>query len=105
MLELTDKNFETEVIKADLPVLVDFSAVWCGPCQMAMPAIEELAKKYEGKIKVGKVDIDQSGGISQKYGVMSVPTAIIFQDGKETKRQVGFPGKDGYEKLLEEVLA
>ena len=104
MLKLTEKNFEAEVLKSDLPVMVDYTAVWCGPCQMAEPVIEELAKDYQGKIKVGKVDIDQDGGLSQKYGVMSVPTIIFFKKGKEVKRQIGFPGKDGYEELIKSVL-
>lgn len=104
MLDLTDKNFESEVLKSDLPVLVDFSAVWCGPCQMAEPVIEELAKEFEGKIRFGKVDIDQAQELASKYGVMSVPTVVIFKGGEEIKRLVGFPGKDGYQKMIEEVL-
>jgi thioredoxin 1 len=103
-LEVTDKNFEEEVIKSKLPVFVDFFAPWCGPCQMAAPIIDELAKEYEGKAKVVKLNVDESPKAAQKYGVMSIPTVVIFKDGKEAKRTVGFPGKEGYETLLGEVL-
>lgn len=104
MLELTDQNFEEQVLKAELPVLVDFFADWCGPCQMAGPVIEELAETYQGKVKVGKVDVDQNSQTAQKYGVMSIPTVIVFKDGKEVKRLVGFPGKAGYEEAIKAVL-
>jgi thioredoxin 1 len=104
MFELTDKNFHEEVLKADLPVLVDFWAPWCQPCLMAGPVIEELAEEYQGKMKVGKVNVDENPGISQKYGIMSIPTVIIFKKGKEIKRLIGFPGKSGYQGLIEEAI-
>lgn len=104
MIELTDQNFDKEALQADLPVLVDFGAPWCGPCLMADPVIEELAKEYEGKIKVGKMNVDQGPKTAQKYGIMSVPTVIVFKDGKEVKRQIGFPGKEGYKKIIEEII-
>ena len=93
MLELTDKNFEKEVLKSDLPVLVDFSGSWCPPCKMLAPIIEELAKELEGKVKVGKLDIDQDREIAVKYNVMSVPTMILFRNGQEEKRIVGLRSK------------
>lgn len=105
MVILTDKNFEGEVLKSDLPVLVDFWAPWCGPCQTAGPVIEELAKEYEEKIKVGKLNVDENLKIAQKYGIMSIPTVIIFKNGDEVRRQVGFPGKAGYEKLIDSILS
>lgn len=106
MIELTDKNFKIEVLKpAGLPVFVYFWALWCGPCQMASPVVEELAGEYEGKIKVGKINIDENSQITGKYGVMSIPTVIVFQKGKEIKKQMGFPGKEGYKKLIDEALA
>ena len=104
MTEFTDKNFKKEVLESDLPVMVDFFATWCGPCQMAAPVIEELAKEYEGKVKIGKLDVDQHKNSAAKYGVMSIPTVVIFKKGEEAKRLVGFPGKAGYEELIKEVL-
>jgi thioredoxin 1 len=103
MLELTDKSFEDEVLRVKEAILVDFWAPWCGPCQLAGPVIEELAKEYEGQVKVGKINVDENPKTAEKYGVMSIPTVIIFKDGKEVKRQVGFPGKAGYESLIREV--
>lgn len=100
MITLTDQNFEAEVLKSDLPVLVDFWAEWCGPCQMASPIIEELATEYAGKIKVGKINIDENPQTPAKYGVMSIPTVILFKNGQETGREVGFAGKEGYQKLI-----
>jgi thioredoxin 1 len=104
MFNFTDSDFEKEVLKADLPVLVDFWAPWCGPCLMAGPVIEELVKEYQGKIKVGKVNVDENPKISQEYGIMSIPTVIIFKEEKEVKRLIGFPGKSGYQEMIEEVL-
>ena len=103
-MRLNDRNFEKEVLKSDLPVLVDFWASWCAPCKMAGPVIDQLEKDYAGKVKVGKLNVDENLQIPQKYVVMSIPTVIIFKNGKEIKRQVGFPGKEGYIKILEEAL-
>ena len=97
---LTDANFEAEVLKSDTPVLVDFYANWCGPCKMIAPIIEELAKEFTGKLKVGKVDVDTSTETAQKYGVMSIPTLIIFKGGQIVSTLVGFRPK---EKLVEEI--
>jgi thioredoxin 1 len=88
-VEITDANFEEEVLKSDLPVLIDFWAVWCGPCKMIAPVIDELASEYEGKIKVGKVDVDNNQGISVKYGIRSIPTLLIFKDGKIEDQIIG----------------
>lgn len=104
MKEFTDQNFEGEVLKAELPVLVDFWAPWCGPCQLAGPVIEELAKEYEGKIEMGKLNVDENPKTAQKYGIMGIPTVLIFKSGQEIKKQVGFPGKEGYKKLIEESI-
>ncbi|PJC27935.1 thioredoxin [Candidatus Shapirobacteria bacterium CG_4_9_14_0_2_um_filter_39_11] len=103
MVILTDENFKKEVLEANLPVLVDFWAPWCGPCQTAGPVIEELAKEYEGKIKVGKLNVDENPKISEKYGILSIPTVIIFKNGEEVKRQVGFVGKEGYINLISNI--
>lgn len=104
MIELTDQNFADEVERAKEPVFVDFWAPWCGPCQMAGPVIDELAQEYKGKIKIGKINIDENKAMAEKYRVMSIPTVIIFKAGKEVQRQTGFPGKEGYKKLIEEVI-
>ena len=103
-LIVTDSNFETEVIKADKPVLVDFWAPWCGPCTMAGTIIEELADEYKDRIKVGKINVDENPKTAEKLGIMSIPTVILFKDGKEAERLVGFAGKEGYTTLIAKVL-
>lgn len=100
----TDKDFEEKVLKSDKPVMVDFSAEWCGPCKMAGPVIDELAEEYKDKMIIGKVDVDADKITAGKYGVMSIPTVIIFKDGKEVERMSGFNGKEGYENLIKKVL-
>ena len=87
--ELTDTNFEAEVIKSSTPVLVDFWAEWCGPCKMLTPTIEKLANDYAGKVKVGKVDTDSNRDISMKYGISAIPTVILFKNGQVTAQHTG----------------
>jgi thioredoxin 1 len=96
----TDQNFADEVLKSDKPVMVDFWATWCGPCVMAGPVVDQLATDYVGKIKIGKLDVDANQTISAQFGVMSIPTVILFKDGKEVARKVGFAGRPMYENLL-----
>ena len=103
VVDLNDKNFDENVLKSTLPVLVDFGAPSCGPCQMAGLVIEELAKENEGKIKVGKVNVDESPQTAGKYGVMSIPTVIFFKEGKEVARKVGFEGKEAYLKIISNI--
>lgn len=103
-IDLTDQNFEEEVLKSSQPVVVDFFAEWCSPCQMAKPVIEELSEEYKGRVKIGKIDVDANPETSGKYGVMSIPTVVLFKNGEEFKRQVGFPGKEAYKQLIEELL-
>ena len=100
----SDANFNEEVLKAGSPVLVDFYADWCGPCRLVSPIVDELAKTYEGKIIVGKVDVDANSKVAGDYGVMSIPTVILFEKGKEVARQVGFGGKDAYVQMIEKVI-
>lgn len=87
--EFTDANFETEVLKSEIPVLVDFWAVWCGPCKTIAPIVDELAGEYEGKLKVGKVDVDNNNGVAMKYAVRSIPTLILFKDGQPVDKMLG----------------
>lgn len=89
-----DENFEKEVLKSDIPVLVDFFAEWCGPCKMMGPVIEKLAEEYEGKWKIGKLDVDQAPKTSETYSVQSIPTLLFFKDGKVVNMSVGFQAKE-----------
>lgn len=93
-LELTDKNFETEVLKSSQPVLVDFWAEWCGPCKMISPIVDEIAAELKSQLKVGKVNVDEAQGLAMKYGVMSIPTLIIFKNGEPAEQMVGAMSKD-----------
>ena len=88
-IEVTDANFDTEVIKSDKPVLVDFWAEWCGPCRMVAPIVEELAKEYNGTLKVGKMDVDSNPQVSMQYGIRSIPTLLVFKGGKVVEQVVG----------------
>lgn len=88
-INFTDENFEEEVIKSDKPVLIDFWAVWCGPCKMIAPIVEELVTEYEGKAKIGKLDVDENQQVSIKYGVRSIPTLLIFKGGKVVDTIIG----------------
>lgn len=99
-INITDANFEEQVLKNSKPVLVDFWATWCGPCQMAAPVLEELSETYKDKVLVMKLDVDANPVNSQKFGVMSIPTTVLFKNGKEIGRHVGFAGKQGFEELM-----
>lgn len=100
-LKITRENFENEVMKSYIPVLIDFWAPWCGPCQMMGPIIEQLAEEYEGKAKVGKVNVDEEGELSQAFGVMSIPTIVLVKDGKVVKQAVGARPKTEVEAMLQ----
>lgn len=104
-LTVTDQNFDTEVLKSDKPVLVDFWAEWCGPCRAVGPIIEELAGEHSAVLKVGKLDVDANGQTAMTYNVMSIPTMILFQGGVEVKRLVGAMPKDRILSQIQPFLA
>lgn len=99
----TDQNFDQEVIKSDKVTLVDFWAPWCGPCQVMGPIVEELAKEMEGKAKIGKLNVDENSQVSQNFSIMSIPTIMIFKDGKMVKQLVGVQSRETLREELEKV--
>jgi len=103
-ITITDDNFETEVINSNQPVLIDFWATWCGPCRMIAPIVEELANEYDGKAKIGKLDVDENQGISIRYGVRSIPTLLIFKDGKIKDTIIGAVPKSQIVQRLNSAL-
>jgi thioredoxin 1 len=102
-LVFTDQNFQTEVLESTTPVLVDFWAEWCHPCHIVGPIVDELATEYAGKLKVGKVDVD-ANQVAGNYGIMSIPTLLIFQNGKVVKSMVGAQSKDNFKREIDSVL-
>jgi thioredoxin len=103
-IEFTDDNFETEVLQSNLPVLIDFWAVWCGPCKMIAPIVEELSTEFEGKMKIGKLDVDSNQKTSIKYGVRSIPTLLVFKDGKVADTIIGAVPKTHIVDRLNKVM-
>ena len=102
--EFTDQSFDTDVVQADLPVLIDFWAVWCGPCRAIAPTIEEIAGDYAGKVKVGKLNVDQNQNTAMQYGVRSIPTLLIMKSGEVVSQIVGAVPKENITKALDEIL-
>ncbi|HVZ61628.1 MAG TPA: thioredoxin [Terriglobales bacterium] len=103
--EVTDANFDQEVLKSTEPVLVDFWAVWCGPCRALAPVVDEIASSYSGRLKVAKMDVDKNAATPQRYGIRGIPTLLIFKDGQVKEQLVGFYPKDAIEKALDKHLA
>jgi thioredoxin 1 len=103
-LKFTDQNFKTEVLESKTPVLVDFWAEWCAPCRIVSPIVEELAKEYEAKLKVGKLNVDENGAIAQGYGVMSIPSLLIFKNGQVVKTMIGAQSKDNFKREIDAAL-
>ena len=100
VVEINDTNFNEQVLSSKMPVLLDFFAVWCGPCKLAEPVLSELSEQHRDKIIVAKIDVDKNPSTPQKFGVMSIPTTILFKNGQEAGRQVGFAGKKPFEDLI-----
>jgi len=103
-VKISGDNFQPEVMESDVPVLVDFWAEWCGPCRMVNPILDEISEQYSGKLKIAKVNVDDNQEIAQKYGVMSIPTFIVFNGGEKIDQFVGALPKDAFVKHIEEML-
>lgn len=104
LIEFTDDNFDTEVLKSDLPVLVDFWAEWCGPCKMIAPIVEEIASDYAGKVKVGKVNVDFNNQVAMQYGIRGIPALLVFKGGAVANQIVGAVPKNDITQILDEVI-
>ncbi|OUW38131.1 MAG: thioredoxin [Flavobacteriaceae bacterium TMED184] len=105
VIEFSDQSFGADVLEADTPVLVDFWAIWCGPCKAIAPIIDEIANDYSNKVKVGKVDVDNNNQIAMKYGIRSIPTLLLFNNGEVVDQVIGNVGKDSIESMLSKVLS
>lgn len=103
-ISVIDKDFEEKIVKNNKPTLVDFWASWCGPCRLAEPVLEELADQYKESVTVAKLNVDENPNSTSKYNIMSIPSTVLFKNGKELGRQVGFSGKQAFEELLKKVL-
>ncbi len=102
--KFTENNFEAEVLNSDIPVLVDFYADWCGPCKMMMPVVEKMAEKYDGKVKVGKVNSDEENDLAAKYNIMSIPCFLVFKNGEVVNSAMGAMPAEALAKMLDEAL-
>jgi len=100
----TDANFKKDVLESSIPVVVDFWATWCGPCKMIAPIVEELAKEYHGKVKIGKINVDENSQVATNYGIMSIPTLMFFKQGKVMNQVAGALSKQELKRKIEEIL-
>ena len=105
MIELSESSFETEVLRADLPVVVDFWAAWCGPCRALAPIVDDLASRYEGKLKVAKMDVDKNAATPQRYNVRGIPTLLLFKGGQVAEQIVGYVPKETIEKAFQKHIS
>lgn len=103
-IEITDANFEELVVKSDKPVMIDFWAIWCGPCRMIAPIVTEMSGEYEGKAVIGKVDVDSNPGVAMKYGIRNIPTVLFIKGGEVVDKQVGAAPKQVFTKKLDALL-
>ncbi|PIE01423.1 MAG: thioredoxin [Acidobacteria bacterium] len=103
-LTLNNDNFESEVLQSDIPVVVDFWATWCGPCRAIAPVLDELAAEYEGRVKIGKVNVDENRALAGQYRVMSIPTLLFIKDGKVVNQQVGAMGRDQLASVIDGLM-
>lgn len=104
IFEVTDSSFDADVLKSSEPVLIDFWAAWCGPCRALAPVVDEIATRYRGKVKVGKMDVDRNNATPQRYGVRGIPTLLLFKDGQVKEQIVGYVPKETIEKALDKHL-
>ena len=105
VMEFNDQNFDSDVLKAEMPVLVDFWAVWCGPCKAIAPIVEEVANDYSGKVRVGKMDVDSNNQVAMRYGIRSIPTLLVFNNGEVVDQVIGNVGKESIESMLNKALS
>ena len=103
-MTITNANFEDEVLRSEIPVLLDFWAAWCGPCRMLAPVLEEIEQEYAGRIKVGKVNVDEEIELAQRYRVASIPTVILFKEGQAAEISVGYRPKEDFEAMIKSVI-
>lgn len=104
VITLTKDNFEQEVLKSDKPVLVDFWAQWCGPCRAVAPVMDELAEEFDGRAKIGKINVDEQGELAAKFRIMSIPTVMLFKGGEVVEKVIGARSKEEFSKMLEKSI-